>query len=380
MFSQSSIDITKSLTKQEKKKYGIYFTPKNIIKYMLDQLTEIPTTVLEPSSGSGEFVRYVSDVYPDSQITAVELNEKIVNQIDYDVIHNNFLDLEFDGFDLIIGNPPYYTMKKNDVPIMYNEFYTGRPNIYILFIAKCLKLLNPGGILSFVLPINFLNCTYYDKLRKFIGENYSVMDIKIFKNADYIDTNQDTCVITIKNCTPKPEEKYVAKHVMELEDITIFAEDCANIIWLLNGSTTLKELGAKVHIGKVVWNQVKPQLTNDSTKTLLIYSGDIKNNELVIQKYKNPDKKHYIDIPGRTEPMLVVSRGYGNSYKFKYCLINPGVPYVVENHLICIENVDYEFVHNSFRDERTSQFIDIYFNNGAINIYELMNILPIYVD
>ena len=39
-------------------------------------------------------------------------------------------------------------------------------------------------------------------------------------------------------------------------------------------------------------------MKDDSSYTRLIYSTDIKNKKLVISKFKNEEKKNYIDIPG----------------------------------------------------------------------------------
>ena len=76
-------------------------------------------------------------------------------------------------------------------------------------------------------------------------------------------------------------------------------------------------------------------------------------------------------------------------YKFNYCLINVEYDYLIENHLICInytksieKNVileQYEKIINSFEDERTKEFIHLYFGNNAINTTELCIILPIYL-
>jgi hypothetical protein len=140
----------------------------------------------------------------------------------------------------------------------------------------------------------------------------------------------------------------------------------------------------------VVWNQVKPLLT-DEKKTLLIYSGDISGNKLKPKKYSSVEKKNYINKKGIIEVMLVVNRGYGKGkYKFNYCLIDTKEEYLVENHLICIRYKDeikkedllemYGKIIKSFNDDRTEQFINYYFVNNAINTNELQNILPIFLD
>jgi hypothetical protein len=83
----------------------------------------------------------------------------------------------------------------------------------------------------------------------------------------------------------------------------------------------------------------------------------------------------------------------------EYSLINCGdgsgdgyiKEYLIENHLICIryeggdsgaeqENIDkYIQIYTSLGDERTQEFIQLYFGNNAINTTELSHILPIYL-
>ena len=63
-------------------------------------------------------------------------------------------------FNIIIGNPPYFVMKKSNVESKYNSYFSGRPNIFVLFIIKSLELLENNGILAFVPQQRFLNCLY----------------------------------------------------------------------------------------------------------------------------------------------------------------------------------------------------------------------------
>ena len=55
-------------------------------------------------------------------------------------LHNeDHLQMNFEQkYDLVIGNPPYFVMKKKEVDDSYYDYFDGRPNIFILFIIKSL--------------------------------------------------------------------------------------------------------------------------------------------------------------------------------------------------------------------------------------------------
>ncbi len=66
-------------------------------------------------------------------------------------------------------------------------------------------------------------------------------------------------------------------------------------------------MGFKVSIGTVVWNQVKELLTNDETKTRLIYSSNIENKQFVLKNYSNPEKKSFINKKGLSKKTYAMS-------------------------------------------------------------------------
>jgi type I restriction-modification system DNA methylase subunit len=403
-YSELSVTLTHQISKNDKKDGGIYFTPPKTIDYNLKLLDEfIPTirNVLEPSCGSCEFIVALNNKYQNLNITGIELNETIYESIkplenEHITLYNQSY-LEWNDttkYDLIIGNPPYFVMSKTDVNSTYYNYFDGRPNIFILFLIKSLKLLNPDGILSFILPKNFLNCLYYNKTRRYILKKFKIINI-IICDDNYLETKQDTIMLIIQNKVDLNQNyKFTLMENVEEdfpEDDVIFGspENIIQLKLLYENSTTLSKLNFTVNVGNIVWNQVKDQLTDDTTKTLLIYSSDIRNNELCLQNYSNEDKKNYINRQGFNTSVLVINRGYGvGKYKFEYCLIEGNVEYLIENHLICVKynlpiNPDelislYERIINSFENEKTKQFIQLYFGNNAINTTELQNILPIY--
>jgi adenine-specific DNA-methyltransferase len=401
-YSKLSYLLTKKINKIDKKNYGIYFTPPNTISKNIDYLHDFMSNikdVLEPSCGSCEYIIELDNRYNNLlKIIGIELNTIIFDEIksieneNIKLFNSNYLTHDFSNkkFDLIIGNPPYFVMKKKDVHKSYYNYFDGRPNIFILFIIKSLKeLLNINGILSFILPKNFLNCLYYNKTRQFISTNYTILNI-IDCNDNYIETQQETIIMIIQNKKPYDNND---NYCLNISIYTIFGlpDNIIKLKELYINSTSLFDLGFNVSVGNIVWNECKEELTNDKNKTLLIYSSDIKNNQLSIIDYSNKDKKSYINKKGFTDPLLVINRGYGvGNYTFNYCIINETdyIEYLIENHLICIKYSTiiskedlillYKKIINSFKNPKTIKFIEIYFGNNAINTTELSKILPIY--
>lgn len=412
-YSDLSLKLTKEITKDEKKKQGIYFTPPCTVHVNITHIEPYIKnihSVLEPSCGSGEYIVALNNKFQHLNITGIEKNTTIydsikeissekINIINEDYLNNNS-DLKY---DLIIGNPPYFVVEKKTVNKSFYKYFDGRPNIFILFIIKSLNSLNKNGILSFVLPKNFLNCLYYDKTRQYINEQFNIINIIECKD-DYIETKQETIIMILQKNNNKQSNKQSNENfTLEINKYLIFGttHNLTKLKLLYENSTTLSSLDFEVNVGTVVWNQCKFILTNDDTKTRLIYSSDIVNKELVLKKYKNEEKKNFIDkpvkpvkpgetetLPWETATILVINRGYGvGNYNFEYCLIEE-TKYLVENHLICIKytkeinNTElikkYNKIMSSLSNERTKTFIELYFGNNAINTTELNYILPIY--
>jgi SAM-dependent methyltransferase len=396
-YSELSINLTKSLSKKTKKDNGIFFTPNSIVKDLTDKVFSFfpintNLNILEPSCGSLAFIKYIDTLVSNNyKIIGVEKNPDIVETYneqefnnDIELYQMDFLEYPNELFDIIIGNPPYFVMKSEEIPEKYKDTMIGRPNIFGLFIVKCLEMLKPNGILAFILPNSFLNSNYYSKIRELIITKYNLEIIKEYTNDQFLETEQGTIGIIISN---KPSTN--SNYYINFNGIIVFTPNKTRLEQLLEGTTTLKKMGCKVKTGTIVWNQVKNLLTDDQSKTLLIYNSNLNNGELELKNFKNDEKKQYIDKEGKNEPILVVNRGHGNStYKLDWLFIDGSYKYLIENHLNMIQvpnksneerNIIIEKIITSYQNPNTQEFIDIFLGNNGLSKTELEDIFPIYL-
>jgi type I restriction-modification system DNA methylase subunit len=87
--------------------------------------------------------------------------------------------MKADGFDAVIGNPPYIRIQtmKEWAPVeveVYKQIYAaasaGNYDIYVVFVEKGLNLINKNGRLGFILPHKFFNAKYGEALRSLIAK------------------------------------------------------------------------------------------------------------------------------------------------------------------------------------------------------------------
>lgn len=397
MFTDESVRLTNALSKETQRRFGIYFTPAQVVDYIFDFIHKVvpekTASVLEPSAGSGEFLRVFCKHYHYTD--AYEINETCVESLrshfsHVNVHHADFLTSNTKNYDLIIGNPPYFTLKRDDYSDEFKQYIQGRPNIYVLFILKCLEMLKlETGILSFVLPINFLNSSYYDKVRRHIAATCTILDIKYFK-TNFLNTKQEVIVFTLKK-TKGSNVRFVLEH----GNMLVFnsSERIARMKELLRNSINIGSLGCSVQVGNIVWNQHKKDLLESSGHDTLpiVYPSDIISNEFDLNSplnTRNSEKKRYVRHSNKFKPfthnVLVVSRGYGNSgsLALKCGIIRHTNDFLVENHLLCVSHKDVHVLenvqHNLEGNTKTLEFISLYCANAAINVHELKNIIPIF--
>ena len=380
-FRESSKKFHTSLTKDQRLEQGIFFTPKKARDILFAKLAELgvkPKKILEPSFGSGEFVLDARRLYPSAEIIGVEKNEELFRSLTCPGATLECGDfLQWKGSsDLIIGNPPYFVLKSE----FYAEAMTGRPNIYVMFLYKCLEEhLDPDGFLAFIIPTSLYNCSYYQPMRNYIQKNTTIHYLETLNKPGFYETGQETMLIILQK--KKINDDYIFKSKSGNIYISPFYKELYEIT---KNTQTLQELGLGVKTGNVVWNQEKEHLADAGT--LLIYSRNIINSELKLGNLLGTTKKQYvtgITKPKLSGPLILVERGYGNSVSFNVALVDLK-DFYAENHLNVIypkvigAEKNLVKVMESFKKESTLQFVKWFNANGSMSATDLETIIPVF--
>ena len=106
-----------------------------------------------------------------------------------------------DGFDLVIGNPPYGRITlPNEMRKVYRRSLYGHANLYGLFTDLALRYARSGGIIAYVTPTSFLSGMYFKALRGLLGRQAPPVSVG-FVNARrgvFADVLQETLLATYR--------------------------------------------------------------------------------------------------------------------------------------------------------------------------------------
>ncbi|MBQ6269274.1 MAG: Eco57I restriction-modification methylase domain-containing protein, partial [Bacteroidetes bacterium] len=115
-------------------------------------------------------------------------------------------DGNYEGFDLIIGNPPYIQLQKNhgELGELYKdsnyEVYDRMGDIYSLFYELGIRLLKPDGFLIYITSNKWMKADYGKSLRKYLL-HYNVIELIDLGSGVFDTATVDTNILLVKNST-----------------------------------------------------------------------------------------------------------------------------------------------------------------------------------
>lgn len=137
------------------------------------------------------------------------------------------------GFDIIIGNPPYFRITnapKKEQEILgeldyFQGLHHGQGDIFYDFIVRSYYLLNEGGYFMFIVSRYWLEAAYANYLKTFLKEKVNVLkiidfrELKIFKGVDINNT-----IISYKKEAPHEKNKFFDAYIYEKKQKELIGE------------------------------------------------------------------------------------------------------------------------------------------------------------
>lgn len=224
-----------------------------------------------------------------------------------------FFDAEWmfgikDGFDIVIGNPPYVQVKWLSEKEMYGkqgfETFESTGDIYCLFYENGIDLLNQNGLLIYITSNKWLKSNYGAKTRKYIAENSNpeiLIDLGagVFESAT-VDTN-----ILLTKKSKKQKATKVAILTTDIDNLHFNEMSLSkNDIWNIKSSglasikdkiekirTRLSDFNVELDYGILTGANKTFILSKEKAEELI--SLDSKNKEIIKPILRGKDLERY---------------------------------------------------------------------------------------
>lgn len=153
-----------------------------------------------------------------------------------------------DGFDIVIGNPPYVQLQKDGGKLakLYQTYqydtFERTGDIYSLFYERGVQLLNDKGVLCYITSNKWMRANYGVSTRKFLAEKTHPLLLIDFGNVQVFDTaTVDTNILILQN---KPKaNKHESKEALAVRiNIDFNIEDQSLQEYVISNGYTLSSL------------------------------------------------------------------------------------------------------------------------------------------
>ncbi|OGU16990.1 MAG: hypothetical protein A2X61_07495 [Ignavibacteria bacterium GWB2_35_12] len=420
--------ISQLISDKDKKKHGQFLTPIDISSFIstFSIIDKDSIKILDPGCGVGilscSLIEYLStnNKYLKSvELILFEIDKRIIDhlgivisylkewtnkqkiKLEYKIINSDYvlnyapileshqnLFENFEKFDIIISNPPYFKLTKTEPHSnAMKSIINGQPNMYAMFLALSAKLLKKDGELIFIIPRSFASGQYFRLFREFFFKNVTLSNVHLFNSRKEAfsrdDVLQENIIIRAIKRNNQTEKKVKISFSNGSKDLSNFKSFTLNedelidlkthqkILHIPTNETEIKikeliesfknkfiDLGINISTGPVIPFRHKkviesnPRLKSDYAP--LIWMSNTEKMELN-WPINNKNKAQYILINEDSKSLLLPIKNYillrrfsskDDSSRLIACPLlknNFNFDYVgVENHLNYIYGIDNE--------------------------------------
>lgn len=147
-------------------------------------------------------------------------------EIEFPDVFSPNAESEERGFDVVIGNPPYYSIDarfgKGAQELRWFKFafprsYTDKTDVLFYFLERGTELLSQEGKLSYIVSRAFMQADKGDGVRGFLSNDTEIQRILDFLGNRVFDAGIATAIIQVANKETSPDHTFTACSVLDLE-------------------------------------------------------------------------------------------------------------------------------------------------------------------
>ena len=195
MTTRATAEYYEATALKHRKRFGQYMSPQHIcgeVDTILGKFVKTPpSNILEPSCGTGALLELAERHFPKAAITGVEIDPKIFQRTEVRFPNCQMHNTDYmhyaskEKYQLILCNPPYYTVTRAEWKKKYPEviFPKGRINMYQGIIQKAIDSLSDDGIAVFLLPRRFQCEKSKDITRKYLVDKAQLIYISLTQHT-----------------------------------------------------------------------------------------------------------------------------------------------------------------------------------------------------
>ena len=389
---------------------GAYYTPTALCERLLDLAHEAgvdwrSARVIDPACGGGAFLSPVARRMSESMIGAdpatilESIEERLVGlEVDPFAAWMSlvFLDLtlidlyclagrrlrplvrventleattDADGFDLVIGNPPYgrVTLSAN-LRDKFRRSLFGHANLYGVFTDLALRFCKPRGTIAYVTPTSFLAGAYFKALRALLSREAPPASIDFIADRKGVfgEVQQETALVVYRRGgKSKPAHVWFTAHESDgtIETTaagTFVLPDDPESPWIIPRNrdqnllvgrlnhikSHLADYGYRVSTGPLVWNRHKENLRSDpgEDRFPLIWAESVRPDGLFEFRARQRAHQPYFEPRGdqqslvTREPCVLLQRTTAKEQSRRLIAAELPAEFVVEHGGVVVEN------------------------------------------
>jgi adenine-specific DNA-methyltransferase len=213
------------LLAQDPKALGAFYTDAEVANFLVWWTVRSSTdTVIDPSFGGGVFLRSACDRLvrlggdPSRQVYGVEIDAKVHDQItiqfqqDFGIRKQQLILGDFFALsgntapriDVVVGNPPFIRYQRFFGEIRRRALLRAKEHglklselssSWLPFLIHSISLLNEGGRLGMVLPVELTHAGYAKPVLEYLAAQFSQVTFLTFQKRLFPELSEDTLLL-----------------------------------------------------------------------------------------------------------------------------------------------------------------------------------------